>query len=84
MVLKLYVILQAFKPQHLCSSDIRLPFILLVLAISRSYLMGISHNVTDTTLLRQLGSSCDLHLCWWPHGFDPLFLLLFGFPFLIP
>lgn len=46
--------------------------------------MGITHNVTDITLLGQLGNSFDLHLCWWPHGFDPLFLLLFGFPFLIP
>lgn len=84
MVLKLYVILQAFKTQHLCSSDIRLPFILLVLAISRGYLMDISHNVMDITLLRQLGSLCDLHLCWRPQGFDPVFLLLFGFPFVIP
>lgn len=84
MVLKLYVMLQAFKPQHLCSSYRRLPFVLLVLAIRRSYLMGITHNVTDITLLGQLGNSFDLHLCWWPHGFDPLFLLLFGFPFLIP
>lgn len=84
MVLRLYVILQAFKPQHLYSNDIRLPFTLLVLTISRSYLMDISRNVTDITLLRQLGSSCDLHLCWWPRGFDPLFLLLFEFPFLIP
>lgn len=56
MMLKLYVILQ-----HLCFCDIRLPFILLVLAITRSYLMGISHNVTDISLQRQLGSSCDLH-----------------------
>lgn len=84
MVLKLYVILQAFKPQHLCFSDIGLLFILLVLAICESYLMGITHNVTDITLLRQLGSLCDLHLCWWPHGFVTLFLLPFGFPFLIP
>jgi len=83
-VLKLYVILQAFEPQHRCCSDISLPFILLVLAISRSYLMGISQNVMDMTLLGQLGRSCDLHLCWWPRGFDPLFLLLVGFPFLIP
>lgn len=50
------MILQALEPQHLCSSDGRLPSIVLVVATSGSYLMAFGHTVTGMTLLGQPGA----------------------------